>query len=314
VELSGRMAASIGPDGIELRWVSDVAQVPDACASIRARAAGAIAVDLEGVDLGRHGEICIIQVTTSRRGTPIFLFDVVALGKALFSGGDGLAGLLEDPSLKKLFWDVRSDASALFFQFGVQLRGAVDLQLHDVAQRKLAGIPCFKISSLGFVCEKTRLAQLTEEERERLAAVKGRALEMFSPAKGGSYAVWKQRPLPACLLEYCCDSALFFSLLASYTDQFPALLPGGAFWAALDAAVARRLALATSDAWESADKETVIGIDEALLADLKAAGAVFPAPAGVGKGRGTASGGRGGRGGTGGEGGGGAAAGASEQN
>jgi len=259
-----------------------------ACIRARARAGtGSVAVDLEGVDLGASGEICIIQCSTARRGAPIWLFDVVALGGALFApgggggggeGGESLRDLLEDASLPKLLWDVRSDVNALFFLFGVRPRGLVDLQLADVAQRKLAGVPCAKVAGLGFVCERTPHARLTAAERERLAAVKAGALRLFAPEKGGTYSVWKARPLPAELLEYCTDSCLFFSLWASYVAEVPALAAGGAFSAALDAAVARRLELAMTADWETADKQAVIGIDAAFLADLEARGARFPAP------------------------------------
>jgi hypothetical protein len=96
----------------------------------------------------------------------------------------------------------------LFFLFGVALGGVVDLQLLDVAQRLLAGVPCARVSGLGFVCERTPRAGLSPRERERLAAVKRDARALFAPELGGSYDVWKARPLPAVLFEYCTDAAL----------------------------------------------------------------------------------------------------------
>ena len=48
-----------------------------------------------------------------------------------------LKSLLESPTITKLIYDVRSDASNLLRQFDVRLRGAYDLQLAEVAVRQV---------------------------------------------------------------------------------------------------------------------------------------------------------------------------------
>ena len=35
-----------------------------------------------------------------------------------------------------------------------------------------------------------------------LARIKEEGLKLFAPEKGGSYAVWKERPLPEALIKY----------------------------------------------------------------------------------------------------------------
>lgn len=144
------------------------------------------AIDLEGVDLGATGEICIIQISTGRY-SPVILLDVHTLGKNIFtteycdctsgntsstvtplsssstttissttnnsnkSGSSGntttarsiipaaaatevysLQQLLEDTTIIKFMWDVRSDTNALYGLFGVTIKSAVDLQVSRI--------------------------------------------------------------------------------------------------------------------------------------------------------------------------------------
>ncbi|EFJ47826.1 hypothetical protein VOLCADRAFT_91413 [Volvox carteri f. nagariensis] len=78
-------------------------------------------------------------------GVSIWLVDVAALGGRAFQHRSGLDGvtslkrLLEDPVVIKYLYDVRRDAEALSSEYGVRLRGVVDLQLADVAVRQAEG-------------------------------------------------------------------------------------------------------------------------------------------------------------------------------
>jgi exonuclease 3'-5' domain-containing protein 1 len=280
--------------------VASAAHVALACACLRARARlgadggggsgarAALAVDLEGVALSRAGEVCVVQIAAARRGAPVYLFDVVALGAAAFDGPRSLRGLLEDGALDKLFFDVRSDANALFFLHGVEVRGVLDLQLADVAARLARGVACDRVAGLAHIVERTPAAGLRGDERAELVRVKAAAHALFVPERGGSYEVWRARPLPPLLRAYCTDAALFFALRASYDA---ALAPLGARARdALDAAAARRLALAHSDAFDKSDRAGLTAVDAQLAADIAAAVAAAP----------RAGGGRGGRGGGGG--------------
>lgn len=83
-----------------------------------------IAVDIEGVDLGRKGTISIIQVGDS--GNKI-IFDV--LGK---SKDDPLIkyikAFMEDQNITKIFHDCRMDSDALFFQLDICICNVHDTQ------------------------------------------------------------------------------------------------------------------------------------------------------------------------------------------
>ena len=265
--------------GTLLHWVDTPAGCAAACAALRQRAAetnDALAVDLEGVSLSRHGEICVVQIATARRDA-VFAFDICVLGGAAFAGPAGLRGLLEDENLTKVFWDCRSDAIALFFLFGVRPANVLDLQLLEVAHRFAtapAGAPRpAAVAGLAALIAKSPHARLSAAQQQRLRATKAEALRLFSPAMGGSYAVWKERPLRPTLREYCTDASLFFPIRASLRASCAAL-DGAAPRAALAEATARRLALSCSEEFDAvrANKYLAVGIDARLYEDLRALG------------------------------------------
>jgi hypothetical protein len=98
-----------------------------------------ISVDCEGVALSRTGQLCLIQVSTAvhpvTRLFHVFLFDVVALGTAAFT--TGLGPLLSKSKPTKLFYDVRRDSESLFHQYGITLAGVCDIQLLEIARRRI---------------------------------------------------------------------------------------------------------------------------------------------------------------------------------
>jgi hypothetical protein len=103
--------------------------------------AEAVAVDLEGVNLGDaiSGIITSVQLCQSARGV-VYIFDLLALGACAFQGPYSLRELLQDPNIPKLFWDCRTDGRALFQVHGVKLEGVVDLQLLQVACFAATGV------------------------------------------------------------------------------------------------------------------------------------------------------------------------------
>lgn len=101
-----------------------------------------VSVDLEGVQLCRSGEICILQVAVPNNR--VFLFDICAMRADAFEAG-GLRGILSGASPLKLMFDCRADADALFHQYRVQLDGVYDVQVAVVKAkmnlaRKLPGL------------------------------------------------------------------------------------------------------------------------------------------------------------------------------
>jgi len=83
-----------------------------------------IAVDCEGVNLGREGRLCLVQVATSHK---VYLFDIIEGGAVLFDSG--LRQILEDPNMRKVIHDCRLDSDALFHEYQVSLKNVFDTQV-----------------------------------------------------------------------------------------------------------------------------------------------------------------------------------------
>jgi len=158
-----------------------------------------IAVDLEGVDLGRSpGRVCILQVCGSDGTT--YLFDITTLQESAFDSG--LRELLESQSVRKVFYDVRADADALLHNHGVRMQSTYDLQVlfHAVF------FPEGRATYLkGFKTALEMYAQLAmpPDAFTMLKETKEVGHRLFDPVLGGTYEVWDQRPLLPVLVRYC---------------------------------------------------------------------------------------------------------------
>ena len=178
--------------------------LPECAAAIAGMVADAIennepvAVDFEGVDLCRDGELCLAQLAPAKG--PVLLVDVAALGQDAFDKG-GLKGLLESEKVLKLWFDVRTDSDALWHKHAVWPKNAYDVQIaYCTARDKRAGRRDRFLKGLGAALEDCALIPIAE--RRRLESVKRQGVLLFAPEKGGSYQVWASRPLDPRLAEY----------------------------------------------------------------------------------------------------------------
>eukprot|EP00930_Biecheleria_cincta_P030460 TRINITY_DN21102_c0_g2_i2.p1 TRINITY_DN21102_c0_g2~~TRINITY_DN21102_c0_g2_i2.p1 ORF type:complete len:332 (-),score=69.35 TRINITY_DN21102_c0_g2_i2:115-1110(-) len=166
-----------------------------------------VAVDIEGVELGRRGEICLIQITGASSDI-VYLFDIFVLRDKTFGEG-GLKKLLETEEVAKLFFDVRADCDALHHIFGVNVCAAYDVQVlwHVRFQHPddvyLQGLKKVQTKFL----EQSKV--LTPRSMRKIDSIKDAGQKMFVPELGGSYEVWKQRPFPPELLEYAAADVKF---------------------------------------------------------------------------------------------------------
>ncbi|TGJ84814.1 hypothetical protein E0Z10_g3982 [Xylaria hypoxylon] len=171
-----------------------------------------IYIDLEGVNLSRHGTISILQIhvrTTSQN----YLLDIKTLGKAAFlTPGtrtlSTLKSILESSSIPKVFFDVRRDSDALYSHYGIQLQGIQDLQLMELATRTHGRT---FISGLKKCIEKDM--PMTSTEKRHWLMTKEEGLKLFDPEKGGSYEVFNQRPLPEKIRVYCVQDVHYLPCL-----------------------------------------------------------------------------------------------------
>lgn len=171
----------------------------------------ALAVDIEGVNLGRHGEICITQVA-DRRGY-VYLFDVTTLGNIAFSSG--LKTVLEAEGVAKLFFDCRGDADALFHLYGVFPQHVLDMQV--LCQKAKGGTSMYVqgfAKALGYI--------LPYADGEAMKGIKEAGQRLFAPDRGGTLQVWKKRPLPEILRRYCAQDVVhLFNMLRQWGNCLP---------------------------------------------------------------------------------------------
>lgn len=193
---------------------AEIVDTPNRCQAVcdALFAEDTLALDIEGVALSRFGEICIVQVAT--RSGQVFLFDVTVLGKEVFN--DSLQRVLEAEAIRKLLWDCRSDADALKHVHGVSLKNILDIQI--LYAKKFATGPDGRAHSL---CryEHALQAVVSSADQTRAAEIKKRGKAMFAPEAGGTYEVWKRRPLPHILRAYCAlDVVHMFEMLGRWSD------------------------------------------------------------------------------------------------
>ena len=92
-----------------------------------------VALDIEGVDLGRNGVISVVQVATAKS---CFILDVLG-NRRSHPLVIWLGRLLSDPNVCKVIHDCRMDADALFFTWGIALTNVHDTSAwHDAIARR----------------------------------------------------------------------------------------------------------------------------------------------------------------------------------
>ncbi|TFK18246.1 hypothetical protein FA15DRAFT_698128, partial [Coprinopsis marcescibilis] len=170
-----------------------------------------IAVDLEGINLCRDGQVCIVQLKSDTSKT-VWLLNVTALGQTAFdhqdSHGRSIRTLLESTNIKKIFYDVRNDADALYNNHDIDMKSVCDLQILELAYwRQSKWMRTIFLNGL-YRAVTVYLSPPPEWRRVKDA---GRAL--FSPEEGGSYEVLAKRPLDPQLLQYCAQDVVLLAEL-----------------------------------------------------------------------------------------------------
>jgi exonuclease 3'-5' domain-containing protein 1 len=171
-------------------------------------------------DLCRSGELLLAQIAGPTG--PVILIDILQLGQSAFDEG-GLRALLESTSVTKLVFDGRSDADALFHLHGVRLANVCDCQVlcafhHDHVRAggdSRAAPSADRLPSLGKALSSC--PGLAGGDGAALGVLKKAVQPLFVPEQGGSYEVWRERPLRQSLIEYAAaDVAHLHTLRASW--------------------------------------------------------------------------------------------------
>lgn len=152
-----------------------------------------IFVDLEGVNLSRHGLIAVMQIMVPPNPV-VHLIDICTLQKDAFDtsgpSGQTLRTILESKDYPKVFFDVRNDSDAFFSHFQISLHSIIDLQLLEFASRQVRGryvnglAKCI-LKDVGLPRSESQAWQNTKEAGKRL----------FAPEEGDIYEVFLERPL-----------------------------------------------------------------------------------------------------------------------
>ncbi|KAI1770809.1 ribonuclease H-like domain-containing protein [Hypoxylon cercidicola] len=179
-------------------------------------------IDLEGVNLGRHGSISIFQLYVLPT-SQTYLIDVQTLGFETFttpgSHGRTLKDILESKTIPKVVFDVRNDSDALFSHFQIRLQGIQDLQLMELA-RSTVRKP--HVKGLSKCIERD--LELDDNEVSAWKRIKEKGIRLFAPERGGSFEVFNARPLSDEIRLYCSYDVQFLPRLWAYYDR--KLAPG----------------------------------------------------------------------------------------
>jgi exonuclease 3'-5' domain-containing protein 1 len=168
-------------------------------------------LDLEGVSLGRHGTISILQILVPPSRT-VYLLDIHILGNLVFSTksntGTSLKAILKSSKYPKVFFDLRNDSDALHAHYGVKLHCVIDVQLLEFGTRPRAGRYL-----KGLAKNIAEDSGLNHQQMREWQASKELGHDMFDPKKGGSYEVFNHRPLDKAIEEYCARDVLLLPVL-----------------------------------------------------------------------------------------------------
>ncbi|KAM0513337.1 hypothetical protein ACHAPE_007989 [Trichoderma viride] len=171
-------------------------------------------IDLEGERLSRNGNISLLTVLcySVEHLMQVDVIDIHTLGDAAFHTagvrGKTLKNILESPEIRKVFFDVRNDSDALYAHYGIELRGVLDIQLMESANRQSA-------QSREFVCGLSKCIEsiLIGRDRDHWKLCKETGDRLWNPDKGGSYSVFNARPLSNEVLAYCVGDVQYLPTL-----------------------------------------------------------------------------------------------------
>ncbi|EGG20484.1 3'-5' exonuclease domain-containing protein [Cavenderia fasciculata] len=151
-----------------------------------------VAFDLEGWEMGKNGEVSLVQI--GLKNGRVFIFDIMVLGHNAFK--HGLKDLLESKIILKIVHDCRRDSEILYHRYQVTLDHVYDIQIaHALLQKKKEGnVPIRRFG----------LAELTDlyapkPYAQQAINVKHKGRDLFK----NNLDIWRQRPLPPTIIDYC---------------------------------------------------------------------------------------------------------------
>ncbi|KAK5155915.1 hypothetical protein LTS14_005481 [Recurvomyces mirabilis] len=210
-------------------------------------------IDLEGDDLCRHGTVSLITILVVPHHK-VYLIDVATLGRSAFdtstADGNTLRQLLESDRIAKVFFDIRNDSDALYSLYGVNVAGIEDIQLMELASRNFSK-RC--VHGLAKCIEND--AKVDYETRRNWRNVKDNGRRLFDPARGGSYAVFAERPMSTEVRDYCVQDV---ALMPNLRDVYRAKLCD-AWWRKIEDETRARIRLSQSVGYNGKGRHMALG-------------------------------------------------------
>uniref|UniRef100_A0A7N0V588 3'-5' exonuclease domain-containing protein n=1 Tax=Kalanchoe fedtschenkoi TaxID=63787 RepID=A0A7N0V588_KALFE len=153
-----------------------------------------IGFDCEGVDLCRHGTLCIMQLAFP---DALYLVDALMGGEKLVKA---CKPALESTYITKVIHDCKRDSEALYFQYGIKLHNVVDTQIAYSLLEEQEGRKRSADGSKSFVnlLADPRYCGISYPEKEEV-----RTLLRQDPN------FWTRRPLDSLMIRAAVDDVRF---------------------------------------------------------------------------------------------------------
>ncbi|XP_060067618.1 uncharacterized protein LOC132547832 [Ylistrum balloti] len=147
-----------------------------------------IAVDAEGVQLGKDGPLTLLQVGTIDHD--VFLFDI-HVNKDLFTKGR-LQDILTSNRIIKVMHSCSGDSAALYYQFNIRLHNVFDTQVANLVIEERKGRELVPLMKLDDLCQKYSSVAKVADEKD---AVKNTWVREIGD-------LWAKRPLSDEMIHY----------------------------------------------------------------------------------------------------------------
>eukprot|EP00922_Rhytidocystis_sp_ex-Travisia-forbesii_P013672 GHVS01020437.1.p1 GENE.GHVS01020437.1~~GHVS01020437.1.p1 ORF type:complete len:456 (-),score=69.12 GHVS01020437.1:909-2276(-) len=187
-----------------LRLVTDASCARSACEEIVKAGCGAVAVDCEGIHLGRFGRLCLLQVFAPPNH--LLLCDALQPGVV-----QAFEPLLCSKHIRKICHDCREDNSALYHQFGLSMRNVFDTQVAHALVLTAQRLPVFQVGMSDLLTEYLLLKPdgLSSSIKQQMSQ---------------DMSLWFRRPLSKDLVRYAVQGVLHLpALMTSLLDKMNTL-------------------------------------------------------------------------------------------
>lgn len=183
-----------------------------------------LAVDCEGVNIGRSGKLTLLQM--GPKNSAVYLFDILKLGSSAFDYG--LKEILESQSIRKYAFDCRFDSDSLWHEYGVRLSNLYDMQLLEYLCRPKAGTHFPPPRNLGSykrpvirgmnatVQKYVNSSQLSSLGCSNYSQIKQREKDLIRFDE----TLWRYRPLSEGLMKYAASDIVMIWAMAEALERY----------------------------------------------------------------------------------------------